>query len=59
MLYDAINKSNDTNKKLLSTMKSIGNQNDDIMRNATITAYNSSITAQNTEYLKWYTFFRS
>ena len=59
MLYDAINKSNDTNKKILSTMKSIGNQNDDIMRNATITAYNSSITAQNTEYLKWYTFFRS
>lgn len=54
MLYDAINQTNRTNKKIMSELKSIRNQNADIFKNTSISAYNSSIIARNTEILKWY-----
>lgn len=54
MLYDAINQTNRTNKKIMSELKSIRNQNADILKNTSISAYNSSIIARNTEILKWY-----
>lgn len=58
MLYDAINKSNETNRQLLSQIKKIQNQNEDILNNSSIVAYNSSIISQNSEFLKWYAIFK-
>lgn len=54
MLYDAINQTNRTNQKIMSELKSIKNQNADILKNTGIAAYNSSIMARNSEIMKWY-----
>lgn len=59
MLYDAIKESQKQNDKIVREIKSIKNQNIDIMHNTSISAYNSSIIAQNTEVIKWYNIFNS
>lgn len=55
MLYTAIQNSNrDTNRMLTELNRTAQN----IESNSSITAYNSRITAQNTEFLKWIEFLR-
>lgn len=61
MLYVAIKDAQDTSKNILRELKTIKNQNVNILNkagaiaeNSYITACNSQITAQNTEFLKWY-----
>lgn len=51
MLYDAINRGNHTSEKLFQSLEKIGD-------NSAVSAYNSSINAQNTEFLKWVEFLR-
>ena len=51
MLYDAINRGNHTSEYLLQSLEKIGD-------NGAVSAYNSSINAQNTEFLKWVEFLR-
>ncbi|MBQ8057309.1 MAG: hypothetical protein IJ275_03110 [Ruminococcus sp.] len=61
MLYVAIKDAQNTSENILRELKTIKNQNVDILNqagviaeNSYITACNSQITAQNTEFLKWY-----
>lgn len=56
MLYDAIRQTQRTNERIIKEIKTIQNQNVDILQNASISAYNSSIIAQNTEAIKWYNY---
>lgn len=65
MIYDAITTSNKTNKQILAEIKTIRNQNENILENARIQTYNSKIIADNTKYieentnfLKWYSFLK-
>lgn len=51
MLYSAIKQSNETTRKLSQSLQNIDN-------NTAIMAYNSRVTAQNTEFLKWAEFLR-
>lgn len=64
MLYNAIKQSqeisNNIIKEIQSTkneLKNIQSQNTHIIDNTRVTAYNAKITAQNTEFLKWYAIY--
>ncbi len=59
MLYDAIRQTQKTNVRIIKEIKTIQNQNIDILKNTSISAYNSSIIAQNTEAIKWYNYFQN
>ncbi|MDO4452398.1 MAG: hypothetical protein Q4B89_06165, partial [Lachnospiraceae bacterium] len=58
LLYEAITEAERTNQKIVNELRYIGTQNEQIVTNSYITAYNSGIIAQNTEVLKWYEMFR-
>lgn len=54
LLYEAIEEAKRTNQKIVNELTHISIQNEQIVTNSYITAYNSRIIAQNTEVLKWY-----
>ena len=58
MLYSAIQDSNKKTEKLSQEIFRAAETLQGIENNTRITAYNSGITAQNTEFLKWIEFFR-
>lgn len=55
MLYNAIKQSNDNSQRVY---KKILNSLQQTERHAEVIAYNSKITAQNTEFLKWLNFLQ-
>ena len=64
MLYEAVKNSQELSNEIIREIKgvkvelnNVQNQNSRIIDNTRITAYNSRITAQNTDFLKWYTMF--
>lgn len=58
MLYSAIQDSNLKTERLSHEISLAADNLQKIENNTRITAYNSGITAQNTEFLKWIEFFR-
>lgn len=58
MLYSAIQESNSKTERLSQEISRTADNLQRIENNTRITAYNSGITAQNTEFLKWIEFFR-
>lgn len=58
MLYSAIQDGNSKTERLSQEISQAADNLQRIENNTKITAYNSSITAQNTEFLKWIEIFR-
>ncbi len=59
MLYSAIQQSNATTARLSQQLNNVADSLQRIESNSQITAYNSGIVAQNTEFLKWYELLKS
>lgn len=57
-LYTTIKQSNENVDKLCRQVGNISANLSDVSQNAYISAYNTSISARNTEYLKWLTYFK-
>lgn len=58
MLYSAIQQSNQNTAKVSSELAKATQHLQQIQNSAEITAYNSHITAQNTEFIKWIEYYR-
>lgn len=58
MLYSAIQQSNQNTAKMSSELAKATQHLQQIQNCAEITAYNSRITAQNTEFIKWIEYYR-
>lgn len=56
-LYTTLKKSNENIDRLYKQVSNITANLNDISQNAYISAYNTDISARNTEYLKWVTYF--
>lgn len=59
MLYDAIQEGNRKVDQMSSQIMRMSDSLKSIENNSAISAYNSQITAQNTEYIKWIEYFSS
>lgn len=58
MLYSAIQDSNNTTTRLYKKIDEASRTMKRIEENTSISEYNTRITAQNTEFLKWVEFFK-
>lgn len=59
MLYSAIQESKQSSEKIIKMLESIDTKCNDISKSADITAYNSRISADNSEFLKWLSIFKN